>query len=305
MKGFVELDAVIAVARRGSFRAAAVDLDMSTTALSHAVARLEGRLGVRLFNRTTRSVSATEAGRAFVARAAPALEELRAAMEAVREQASAPSGVLRINSAPGAARQMLDPLVIEFLRRHPQMHVDIVTEGRLVDIVAEGFDLGVRAADFVPAEMIATPLGRPLRHAVVASPAFLAGRTPPRVPEDLLAHPCIRVRLPNGALYRWAFEKAGESLALEVQGPITVDEAGLARRAALAGVGIGYLHEFEVADEIASGRLVRLLEDWTPPRPGLRLYHPGRRNPSAGLRAFLDLARETAARAAREGQGGG
>ena len=141
MKGFVELDAVIAVARRGSFRAAAVDLDMSTTALSHAVARLEGRLGVRLFNRTTRSVAPTEAGRAFVARAAPALDALREAMEAAREQAAAPAGVLRINSAPGAARQMLDPLVVAFLRRHPQMHVDIVTEGRLVDIVAEGFRL--------------------------------------------------------------------------------------------------------------------------------------------------------------------
>ncbi|SFI53827.1 LysR substrate-binding domain-containing protein [Albimonas pacifica] len=295
MKGFAELDAAIAVARRGSFRAAAVDLDMSTTALSHAVARLEGRLGVRLFNRTTRSVAPTEAGRALVARAAPALQELREAMEAARAQGAAPSGTLRINSAPGAAREMLDPLALEFLRRHPQMRLDIVTEGRLVDIVAEGFDLGVRPADLAPAEMIATPFGRPLRHAVVASPDYLAGRTPPRIPQDLLAHPCIRVRLPNGALYRWAFEKAGERLALEVDGPLTVDEAGLARRAALAGVGIGYLHAFEVEEALASGRLVRLLEDWTPELPGLRLYHPGRRNPSAGLRAFLDLARELAA----------
>ena len=299
MRGFAELDAVIAVARRGSFRAAAVDLDMSTTALSHAVARLETRLGVRLFNRTTRSVALTEAGRSFVADAAPALEDLRAAMEAARAHGGTPSGVLRINGAPGAARELLEPLVLEFLRRFPQMHVDLVTEGRLVDIVAEGFDLGVRAADLVPAEMIATPLGRPLRHAVVASPACLDGRTPPRIPGDLLTHPCIRVRLPGGALYRWAFEKGGESLQVDVRGPITVDEAGLARRAALAGVGIGYLHEFEVREEIASGRLVRLLEDWTPPLPGLCLYHPGRRNPSAGLRAFLTLARELAQRRSR------
>ncbi|WP_339948037.1 LysR substrate-binding domain-containing protein [uncultured Albimonas sp.] len=305
MKGFAELDAVIAVARRGSFRAAAVDLDMSTTALSHAVARLEGRLGVRLFNRTTRSVALTEAGRTFVARAAPALEELRGAMDAVRSQGGSPSGVLRINGAPGAAREILGPLVLEFLRRFPEMHVDLVTEGRLVDIVAEGFDLGVRAADLVPAEMIATPLGRPLRHAVVASPAYLEGRTPPRIPEDLRSHACIRVRLPNGALYRWTFEKAGESVQVEVRGPITVDEAGLARGAALAGVGIGYLHEFEVVEEIATGRLVRLLEDWTPPLPGLCLYHPGRRNQSAGLRAFLALAREvTAGRVKGETAGG-
>lgn len=296
MKTFAELDAVIAVARRGSFRAAAIDLDMSTTALSHAVARLEGRLEVRLFNRTTRSVALTESGRVFVARAAPALDDLRAAMDAVRSQAVSPSGTLRINSAPGAAREILGLLVLEFLQRFPGMHVDLVTEGRLVDIVAEGFDLGVRAADLVPAEMIATLLGRPLRHAVVAAPAFLAGRTPPRIPSDLLHHPCIRVRLPNGALYRWAFEKAGESLQVEVDGPITVDEAGVARRAALSGIGIGYLHEFEVVEEIAAGRLVRLLADWTPPLPGLCLYHPGRRNQSAGLRAFLALAREVATR---------
>lgn len=296
MKGFAELDAVIAVARRGSFRAAAVDLDMSTTALSHAVARLEKRLGVRLFNRTTRSVALTSAGRDFVERATPALDDLRAAMDAARSQGASPSGVLRINSAPGPARQILEPLVLEFLRRFPRMHVDLVTEGRLVDIVSEGFDLGVRAADLVPAEMIATPLGRPLRNAVVAAPAFLERRVPPRIPDDLLGHPCIRVRLPNGALYRWSFEKAGESMQLEVRGPITVDEAGVALRAALAGVGIGYLHEYEVAEALAAGRLVRLLEDWTPPLPGLCLYHPGRRNQSAGLRAFLALAREIAAR---------
>lgn len=296
MKGFAELDAVIAVARRGSFRAAAVDLDMSTTALSHAVARLEKRLGVRLFNRTTRSVALTEAGRDFVERARPALDDLRAAMDAARSQGSSPSGVLRINGAPGAARQILEPLILEFLRRYPQMHVDLVTEGRLVDIVSEGFDLGVRAADLVPAEMIATPLGRPLRNAVVAAPEYLEGRVPPRIPDDLLGHPCIRVRLPNGALYRWAFEKAGEGIQVDVRGPITVDEAGVARRAALSGVGVGYLHEFEVAADLATGRLVRLLEDWTPPLPGLCLYQPGRRNQSAGLRAFLAMAKEMAAR---------
>lgn len=295
MKGFAEVDAVIAVARRGSFRAAAVDLDMSTTALSHAVARLEGRLGVRLFNRTTRSVALTEAGRGFIARAAPALDELRAAMDAARSRGASPSGILRINAAPGAARQILEPLVLEFLRRFPLMHVDIVTEGRLIDIVAEGFDLGVRAADLVPVEMIATPLGRPLRHAVVASPDYLKGRSPPLAPGDLASHPCICVRLPNGALYRWAFEKHGEALQVEVKGPITIDEPSLARRAAIAGVGIGYLHEHEVMDEIASGQLVRLLDGWTPTRPGLCLYHPGRRNQSAGLRAFLATTRALAA----------
>lgn len=295
MKGFAEIDAVIAVARRGSFRAAAVDLEMSTTALSHAVARLEGRLGVRLFNRTTRSVALTEAGRAFVAGAAPALDDLRAVMEQVRAHGAAPSGTLRINAAPGAARQIVEPLILSFLARHPLMHVDLVAEGRLVDIVAEGFDLGVRPADLVPAEMIATPLGRPQRNAVVAAPGYLEGRAPPRIPADLLGHACIRVRLPDGSLFRWAFAQAGEAVQVEVRGPITVDEAGVARRAALSGVGIGYLQECEVLEEIAAGRLVRLLEDWTPALPDLCLYHPGRRNRSAGLRAFLAHARHGAA----------
>ena len=295
MKGFAELDAVIAVARRGSFRAAAVDLEMSTTALSHAVARLEARLGVRLFNRTTRSVALTEAGRDFVARATPALDDLRAAMEQVRAHGASPSGVLRINAAPDAARQIVEPLVLSFLSRYPQMHIHLVTEGRRVDIVAEGFDLGVRPANIIPAEMIATPLGRPQRNAVVAAPAYLEGRALPRMPGDLLGHDCIRVRLPDGALFRWAFEQAGEAMHVEVRGPITVDEAGVARRAALSGIGIGYLQECEVSEEIAAGRLVRLLEDWTPTLPGLCLYHPGRRNQSAGLRAFLAHARRSAA----------
>lgn len=287
-----DLDAVIAIARRGTFRAAAVDLGMSTTALSNAVGKLEAGLGVRLFNRTTRSVSLTDAGRVFVEQVGPALQDVLGALEAVRSQQITPSGTLRINAFATAAREILSPLVLEFLRRHPLVHVDVVTEGRLVDIVAEGFDLGVRAADLVPSDMIAIPLGRPQRHAVVGTPAYFATHGRPRLPPDLLDHPCIRVRLPNGALFRWQFEKDGQSAQIDVNGPITLDEASLARIAVLEGIGLGFFMEPDVRADIEAGRLVRVLDDWTPPRSGLCLYYPGRRNPSAAFRAFIGLARE-------------
>lgn len=290
--GLSDLDAIIAVARRASFRAAAVDLGMSTTALSNAVGKLEAHLGVRLFNRTTRSVSLTGAGTVFIEQIGPALQDIRGAMEAVRAQRATPSGTLRINAFATAAREILSPLVFEFLRRYPEVHVDLVTEGRLIDIVAEGFDLGVRVADLVPSDMIAVSLGRPQRYAVVGSPAYLKKHGSPRVPPDLLDHHCIRVRLPNGALFRWQFQKRGHTAQIDVRGPLTLDEASLARGAAMEGVGLGFFMEQDVRADLEAGRLVRVLEDWTPPFAGLCLYYSGRRNLSAALQAFIALARE-------------
>jgi len=289
--GLQDLDAVVAVARRGSFRAAALDLGLSTTGLSNAVAKLEADLGVRLFNRTTRSVALSDAGRIFVEQMGPALRDIHGAMEAARSHQATPSGTLRINAFAMAAREIMAPLVLEFLRRHPRVHVDLVTEGRLVDIVADGFDLGVRGADLVPTDMIAVPLGRPQRHAVVASPAYLAAHGRPLVPADLLVHPCIRTRLPNGMLYRWQFQKDGETAQIDVTGPLTLDEASLARTAVLDGIGLGFFMEPDVRADIEAGRLVRVLADWTPPFGGLCLYYAGRRNPSAALKAFVALAR--------------
>lgn len=294
--GISDLDAVIAIARRASFRAAALDLGMSTTALSNAVGKLEANLGVRLFNRTTRSVSLTDAGRVFVDQVGPALQDIHGAMEAVRAQSATPSGTLRINAFATAAREILSPLVFEFLRRYPKVHVDLVTEGRLVDIVAEGFDLGVRIADLVPSDMISVSLGQPQRYAVVGSAAYLKLHGRPRVPPDLLRHQCIRVRLPNGAVFRWQFEKRGNKVQIDVTGPITLDEASLARAAVLESVGLGFFMEQDVRDDIEAGRLVRVLEDWTPPFAGLCLYYPGRRNLSAALQAFIALARDESSR---------
>ncbi len=289
--GIYELDAVVAVARERSFRGAASALGISTTALSNAVAKLEANLGVRLFNRTTRSVSLTDAGRTFLELAGPALQDIHSAMDAARAQQATPSGALRINAFIAGAREIISPLVFEFLRRHPDVNIDLVTEGRLVDIVAEGFDLGVRRIDLVPADMIAVPLGRPQRFAVVASAAYVKQHGKPRVPSDLFKHRCIRVRLPNGTLLRWHFEKHGQTVPIDVNGPLTLDEASLVRAAVLEGVGIGFLFEQDVREHIAKGRVVQVLKDWTPQQPDLCLYYPSRRNPSAALKTFVGLAR--------------
>lgn len=288
--GLIEFDAVLAIARRGSFRAAAQELGLSTTALSNLIGKLERRLGVRLFNRTTRSVSLTDAGRNFVDQVGPAVRTLHDAMSAARSQQETPSGTLRINAFATGAREVLGPLLLKFLQRYPQVHIDLVTEGRIVDIVAEGFDLGLRSADLVPSDMIAIPVGPPRRFAVVASPDYFKDNGKPRVPPDLLRHACLRIRLPNGALHRWQFEKDGQSIQIDVQGPITLDEASLSRIAVLDHVGIGYFMESDVREDIEAGRLVRVLEDWTPLLAPLCLYYPGRRNHSAAFKALIDMA---------------
>lgn len=287
----VDIDAVLAIARLGSFRGAALDLGMSTTALSNAIAKLEQRLGIRLFNRTTRSVSLTDAGRAFVERVGPAMIDIHDAMTAAQSHQEIPTGTLRINAFASAAREVMAPLIISFLQRYPQVHIDLVTEGRLVDIVAGGFDLGLRPADLVPSDMIAIPLSLKRSNAVVASPAFLSTHGRPTVPNDLYRFRCIRARLPNQALFRWKFEKDGNQVQIDVKGSITLDEPSLVRIAAQNGVGIGYVMEPDVRDDIAAGRLVRVLEDWTPPLAPLALYYPGRKNPPAAFTAFIKAAR--------------
>ncbi|PZR32464.1 LysR family transcriptional regulator [Caulobacter segnis] len=286
-----ELEAVLMVARRGKFRAAALELGVSTTALSNAIAKLERTLGVRLFNRTTRSVSLTEAGQQFVAQVGPAVRDIHEAIEIARSQTAAPSGTLRINAFPTAAREIFSWLVLPFLRVHPQVHIDIVTEGRLVDIVEGGFDFGVRSADLVPVDMIALPLGGARRNVVVGTPSYLKTHGTPVIPQDLARHACLRVRLPNGAIHRWPFEKDGQSLQIDVEGAVTLDEASLARAAALASIGLALAMESDVREDLEAGRLVRVLEDWTPVLPSLSLYYPSRRNPTAAFKAFVDFAR--------------
>ena len=291
--GFSELNAAAAIAARKSFRAAANDLGISASALSHAVASLESRLGVRLFNRTTRSVSLTPAGEQFLTRVKPAMSEIADAMHEVNEQRSTPAGLIRINTSEGAGEQILAPIVTEFLRRYgDDVQLELVTEAGLVDIVADGFDAGVRLADMVPRDMISIPIGKTQRHVVVGAPSYFTTRTQPRSPSDLKEHVCVRYRLPGGSIYRWEFEKRGQILSVDITGPLTLDSDRLVLRAALEGAGLAYVSEWSARKALAEGRLVQVLSDWTPPYPGLCLYYPSHRHLAAAMRAFTDVIRE-------------
>jgi DNA-binding transcriptional LysR family regulator len=292
--GLFELNAVAAISAHRSFRAAATELGISPSALSHAIAGLEKRLGVRLINRTTRSVSLSEAGKHFLARVSPALREIAGAMEDVNAFRDTPTGTLRINLKERAAHQILRPVVANFLRRYPDMNVELALEGRHIDIVAEGFDAGVRLAESVPQDMVAIPCGPDSRFIVVGAPAYFERATVPRSPLDLLNHECIRRRMPGGKLYRWEFEKRGEEMAVDVPGRLTLDNDILMVEAAVEGLGLAFVSDFWVKGRLAAGNLQAVLEDWTPPFPGLRLYYPGHRHITAGLRAFVDMLREEA-----------
>lgn len=287
-----ELDAFVAVARRGGFRSAAQELGVSPSAVSHAIANLEEGMDVRLFNRTTRSVGLTDAGEQFLAEVGPALEAIRNAREKLRDQGNEPTGTLRLNLYLLAARTILKPVILEYLRRFPQMTVELATEGALVDIFGEGFDAGVRLKEAVPLDMIAIPITPTQRMVVVGAPAYFQDRSVPKMPEDLRQHQCVRARMASGRVYRWEFEKRGQSLAIDVPGRLTLDEGRLIQDAVLAGAGLAFLPENLLAEDIAAGRLVRVLEDWTPAYPGLCLYYPSRRNVPAKLRALIDLIRE-------------
>src|SRR5271170_1300330 len=243
----LELEAAVMVARTGGFRIAARELNMSPSALSHAVAGLEGRLGVRLFNRTTRSVVLSAEGEQFVADVSPALAAIRAAVERIEESRTEPAGVLRLNLPLGAGRMVLSPLISEYMRRYPRVSVDVVTEDAMVDVVGQGFDAGVRLEELVPPDMIAVPITPPIRSIVVGSPAYFAGRKRPKTPAELANHRCIRRRTGSGTIYRWEFEKRGETIEIDVTGPLTLDEGDLMLQAALAGQGLAYLPDVATA----------------------------------------------------------
>jgi len=275
-----ELEAVLAIARRGSFRAAALELGMSPTAVGNAVAALEEELGVRLFDRTTRRVDLTAAGHDYVRAIAPALADIHAATEAARSERGSPVGTLRINCSIAGGHQILVPFVTEFIRRYPRVKVDVVTEGRLVDIVHAGFDAGVRAVEAIPPNMVVVPLNRMLRYRIVGSPAYFGAHATPHHPDELMQHDCIRIRWPSGAAYEWDFAKGGETIRMDVPWSLSLDNHGLMAKAALAGAGLAYVAETEVSDHIAGGRLVAVLDDWMPVTPGFCLYYPDRRQPA-------------------------
>ncbi len=281
----------MAVAEIGGFRSAARKSGLSPSALSHAVASLEGRLKVQLFHRTTRNVSLTAAGQSFFARLAPALAEIADAVSALGDFAESPSGTLRINADATASEQILKPLVLAFMQAYPDMRVEIVSERRLVDIAEEGFDCGVRTAALVPSDMVAVPIGPMQHHIVVGSPSYLATMPKLQSPADLGGHRSIQLRMPSGLAYRWEFQRHGESVVVETKGALTVDNSRLILTAALEGYGLGYITRWMAGPSLESGELVQVLADWTPPYPGLCLYYPKHRHMSLGMRAFVALAR--------------
>jgi|ERR1700733_566405 DNA-binding transcriptional LysR family regulator len=291
-----ELISFATVAAHKSFRQAADELRVSPSTLSHTIRALEMRLSVRLLHRTTRSVAMTEAGQALLLRVQPLIKELDAALGDVDNFRSKPSGTLRINSNLIGGRVLLELAVPKFLARYPEMHFDLVTEGRLVDIVAEGFDAGIRLAESVPKDMVAVALGGTDRFVAVAAPAYLKKRGVPRAPLDLLRHSCIRYRMRSGRIYRWEFEHRGQSVDVDVPGRLTLDEDRLMLDAAIEGVGIAFVPERAASDAIASRKLSVVLDDWCPRFPGLCLYYPGHRQVPAGLRAFVEVLREVAPR---------
>ena len=288
----IELEAVAAVARHGGFRAAARELGMSSSALSHAIAALEERLAVRLFNRTTRSVALSAAGEQFLSEIGPALQTLEKAIENVGEHADRPSGRLRLNMAPGAARNLLQPLLLEYARRYPEVELEVVTENALVDVIGKGFDAGIRLSEAISPDMVAVPIIPKMRSFVVGAPQYFEGREKPVVPSDLSRHRCIQMRMTGGRLYRWEFEKRGETLLIDVSGHLTFDASELILEAALAGFGLAYLGEHALAAHLDAGDLVSVLEDWSPSYQGLSLYFSQRRHIPSKLRAFIDLIRE-------------
>jgi DNA-binding transcriptional LysR family regulator len=293
-----ELQAFAAVARLRSFRRAAAELGVSPSALSHALRSLETRVGVRLLNRSTRSVAPTEAGERLLAQLAPALQGIADALDQVNAFRHTPLGTLRINAPRIACEQVLGPLVARFLAAHPGMRVELVADDAFVDIVAGGYDAGVRFGESLQADMVAVPIGSPLRFIVVAAPTYLAARGTPRCPRELTQHACIRIRTPEGGYYRWAFARGSERIEIEVDGPLAVGEMPLMIQAAEAGLGLAYVGTAYAANALATGRLVSILDDWHPTPAGFFLYYPSHRLVPAGLRAFIDFARADAARQA-------
>jgi DNA-binding transcriptional LysR family regulator len=287
-----DLEAFVAVARTRNFRRAAVESRVSVSSLSQRLRAMEERLGVRLMNRTTRSVALTEAGELLLARAGPAMHDVAGALDQVRGLRNVPAGRLRINVPPPAIDLVLAPMAAPFLRAYPQIDLEIVSDSSFVDIVATGFDAGVRYGEHLAQDMIAVSLGPPQRYSVVASAQYVAQHGRPKHPKDLLHHAAIRIRFGRGMILDWEFEKAGRVVKVAPSGKLIANYPGLARRAALDGAGFWLTFEGYVREDVKSGALVSVLDDWCAPFPGPFLYYPSRRQTPPALAAFVAFVAE-------------
>ncbi len=272
-----DLAAFAAVARARSFTRAAAELGLSPSALSHAMRSLEARLGVRLLARTTRSVAPTAAGERLLSSLDPALQEVARGLSALADWRGIPSGAIRLTTFGYAARTVLAPILPQFLREHPDISVEVIVEDRLVDLVAGGFDAGIRLGETVDLDMVAVPVGPALRTLVVGTPGYFEGRSLPAAPADLENHNCINYRLlGGGGLLPWEFERDGREIRFRPTGQLIVNDEVLSAAAVRAGAGLGYMLEHDVAEEIANGQLIQVLDTWCPPFPGCYLYYPSR-----------------------------
>jgi DNA-binding transcriptional LysR family regulator len=287
-----DLHAFLAVAHEKSFTRAAAKLGVSQSALSHAIRGLEARLGLRLLTRTTRSVAPTESGERLVRTVGPRLAEIDAELTALGELREQPSGTVRITAGEHAAETVLWPVLAKLLPRYPDIKVEIIVDYGLTDIVAQGYDAGIRLGERVAKDMIAVRIGPDFRMAAVGAPAYFTTHPRPQRPQDLTSHDCINIRLPTlGGIYAWEFEKRGRAVQVRVDGQLVFNTMALRMKAALAGRGIAYLPEDQAAEHIAKGRLVHVLADWCPPFSGYHLYYPSRRQAGSALAVLVEALR--------------
>jgi DNA-binding transcriptional LysR family regulator len=296
-----DLTAFVAVADNLSFRAAASHIGVTPSALSHTVRQLEERLAVRLLNRTTRSVSLTDAGLRLLDRARPAVEQISRALDDLKGEQGHPFGRLCLYVTHLAGAAVIAPVWARFLSTFPDVQLEVHADAAPGDIVAKGYDAGIGPKDWAAADMIAVRVMGPMRVAVVGSPAYFARQRPPRTPDDLARHCCIQYRRAAGGMFEWPFERDGKSEQVSVDGRIIVNDTDLAVRAAVDGLGIAYTIESVADPFLRSGQLIRVLADWAPAFDGLLLFYPGHRQVPVALRALIDMLRSARGSAPAEG----
>jgi DNA-binding transcriptional LysR family regulator len=289
---FAELRAFVAVAEQGNFARAAAELRLSPSTLSQTIRELEERLGVRLLNRTTRSVSITEAGQRLLSRFKPAMEEMQAAVADARNLRDRPAGTVRLHASRSASAVLVEPRLGRFFEAYPDIILDLTIDDAVINIVAAGFDVSIRIGELLEEDMVAVKIGDDIRQLAVASPDYIARHGAPKVPSDLHSHRCINWRWPGtSGLYNWEFAKDGRWFSVAVNGPLIVSHRDAAVIAAVQGVGIAFWGEYAVRPYIDAGQLVPLLEEFSPAFPGWHLCYPKQRHTSAPVRAFVEFFR--------------
>jgi DNA-binding transcriptional LysR family regulator len=288
---FGELNAFMAVAEERNFTRAAAKLGTSQSTLSHTITRLEARLGLRLLTRTTRSVAPTEAGERLLETLQPAFEDIDSKLAALTKLREKPAGIVRINATEHVAQTVLWPKLRRLLPNYPDIEVELVGEAGLTDIVAGRYDAGVRLGELIDKDMIAVRIGPQMRMVAVGSPSYFGRKPPPKTPQDLADHDCINLRLPVGGIYSWEFERDGRELRVRVKGPLAFSNGTMIVEAAIDGFGIGYVTDDYAQEAIAGGRLIGVLQDWSPPFAGYHLYYPSRRQLSPAFAVVVEALR--------------